>query len=51
MITLSSALIQAIISLFAGVLILIKPQILNLIVALFLIATGAIGIANAMGFL
>jgi hypothetical protein len=50
-VALSSALIQAIIALVAGILILVRPQLLNLTVALFLIVTGSIGIAKAMGFL
>ncbi|MCV6638079.1 DUF3096 domain-containing protein [Candidatus Albibeggiatoa sp. nov. NOAA] len=49
--TISAALIQSIISLIAGILILIRPQLLNFIVALALIVMGAIGIAKAVGFL
>ncbi|MEK7991301.1 MAG: DUF3096 domain-containing protein [Thiotrichaceae bacterium] len=47
----SSALIQAIIALVAGLLILVRPQLLNLTVAIFLIVTGSMGIAKVMGFL
>ncbi len=50
-IALSSMLIQAIISLIAGILILIKPKLLSYIVALFLIVTGIIGIAKEVGLL
>lgn len=49
--TISAALIQSIISLIAGILILIRPQLLNFIVALALIVIGAIGIAKAFGLL
>lgn len=47
---LSTALVQAIVSLVAGLLILIRPQLLNYVVALFLIITGVLGIAKATGF-
>ena len=42
--TLSVAHISPIISLVAGVLILLMPRLLNLIVALFLILNGLIGL-------
>lgn len=42
--TLSVAHITPIISLVAGVLILIMPRLLNLIIALFLILNGLIGL-------
>ena len=42
--TLSIAHIQPIVSLIAGVLILIMPQLLNYIVAAFLIVSGVIGL-------
>jgi Protein of unknown function (DUF3096) len=42
--TLTVAHISPIISLVAGVLILIMPRLLNLIVALFLILNGLIGL-------
>ena len=42
--TLSVAHITPIISLIAGVLILIMPRLLNLIIALFLILNGLIGL-------
>ncbi|MNC90812.1 hypothetical protein D3C83_69580 [compost metagenome] len=38
------------ISLFAGILILIMPRLLNYIVALYLIAIGLIGLAGAGNF-
>ena len=42
--TLSVAHISPIISIIAGALILIMPRLLNLIVALFLIVSGLIGL-------
>jgi hypothetical protein len=42
--TLTVAHISPIISILAGVLILIMPRLLNLIVALFLIVNGLIGL-------
>lgn len=42
--TLSVAHISPIISIIAGVLILIMPRLLNLIVAIFLIVNGLIGL-------
>ncbi|MGH6717596.1 MAG: DUF3096 domain-containing protein [Bradyrhizobium sp.] len=42
--TLSVAHISPIISLVAGVLILLMPRLLNLIIALFLILNGLIGL-------
>ncbi|HEU0040308.1 MAG TPA: DUF3096 domain-containing protein [Verrucomicrobiae bacterium] len=42
--TLSVAHISPILSLIAGVLILIMPRLLNLIVAIFLILNGLIGL-------
>ncbi len=42
--TLTVAHVSPIISLVAGVLILIMPRLLNLIVALFLILNGLIGL-------
>jgi hypothetical protein len=42
--TLSIAHLQPIVSLIAGVLILIMPQLLNYIVAAFLIVSGVIGL-------
>ncbi len=42
--TLTVAHISPIISVLAGVLILIMPRLLNLIVALFLIVNGLIGL-------
>ena len=42
--TLTVAHISPIISLIAGVLILIMPRLLNYIIALFLILNGAIGL-------
>ncbi len=42
--TISIAHLQPIVSLIAGVLILIMPQLLNYIVAIYLIVTGVIGL-------
>ncbi|MGD0722729.1 MAG: DUF3096 domain-containing protein [Roseiarcus sp.] len=42
--TLSVAHIQPIVSLIAGILILIVPRLLNYIVAAFLIVSGVIGL-------
>jgi hypothetical protein len=42
--TLSIAHLQPIVSLLAGVLILIMPQLLNYIVAIFLIVSGILGL-------
>jgi len=39
--------IQPIIALIAGVLILIRPELLNLIVAIYLIYIGIVGIAHS----
>jgi hypothetical protein len=42
--TLSIAHLQPIVSLIAGILILIMPQLLNYIVAIYLIVSGVIGL-------
>jgi hypothetical protein len=42
--TLGIAYIQPIVSLIAGILILIMPQLLNYIVAIFLIVSGILGL-------
>jgi len=42
--TVSVAHIQPIVSLLAGILILIAPRLLNYIVAIFLIVSGIIGL-------
>lgn len=42
--TIGIAHLQPIISLIAGILILIRPQLLNLIVAIFLIVSGILGL-------
>lgn len=42
--TLSITHLQPIISLLAGILILIRPQLLNYIVAIFLIVSGILGL-------
>ena len=42
--TITAAHISPIMSLIAGLLILIMPRLLNLIVAIFLIANGLIGL-------
>jgi hypothetical protein len=39
--------IQPIIALLAGIMILIRPELLNLIVAIYLIIIGVIGIAHS----
>ncbi len=41
--------IAPIIALIAGILILIKPRLLNYIVAIYLIIIGVLGLANASG--
>ena len=40
----TTAHVPAIVALIAGILILIMPRLLNLIVAIFLIVNGAIGL-------
>jgi hypothetical protein len=42
--TLSVAHLQPIVSLIAGVLILLVPRILNYVIAIYLIVTGIIGL-------
>ena len=42
--TLSIAHLQPIVSLIAGILIMIMPQLLNYIVAIYLIVSGVIGL-------
>jgi hypothetical protein len=42
--TITSAHIPAVVALVAGVLILIMPRLLNLVVAIYLICTGLIGL-------
>jgi hypothetical protein len=42
--TFSIAHLQPIVSLLAGILILIMPQLLNYIVAIFLIVSGVLGL-------
>ncbi len=42
---LQSVLLQPIVALLAGILILVMPQLLNFIVAIYLIAIGVIGLA------
>ena len=44
MVTMSIGHIQPIVALIAGVLILLMPRILNYIVAIYLIVTGALGL-------
>ncbi|MBF0480666.1 MAG: DUF3096 domain-containing protein [Desulfovibrionaceae bacterium] len=44
--TMSIITLQPIIALIAGILILIRPQLLNLIVAVYLIAIGIIGLLH-----
>ena len=43
--TLSSLLIAPIVSLIAGILILVMPRLLNLVVAIYLIIIGLVGLA------
>ncbi len=40
---------QPLLSLFAGILILIMPGLLNLIVAIYLMVTGLLGIIRGQG--
>jgi hypothetical protein len=42
--TITAAHIPAIVALIAGILILIMPRLLNLVVAIYLISTGLIGL-------
>ena len=42
--TITAAHIPAIVALIAGILILIMPRLLNLVVAIYLIFTGLIGL-------
>lgn len=44
----SLLVLQSIVSIAAGVLILIKPELLNYIVAVYLILAGAAGLAIAL---
>ena len=44
----SLLVLQSIVSIAAGVLILIKPELLNYIVAIYLILAGAAGLAIAL---
>lgn len=44
--TLDPVLISPLIALIAGILILLMPRLLNYVVAIYLIATGIIGLAN-----
>ena len=46
--TLTVAHLQPIVSLIAGVLILIVPRLLNYIVAIFLIVSGVIGLGLSL---
>jgi threonine/homoserine efflux transporter RhtA len=41
----NSILIQPIVALLAGILILVQPALLNIIVALYLIIVGVVGLA------
>jgi threonine/homoserine efflux transporter RhtA len=47
--TLHSVILQPIISLIAGVLILIQPSLLSYIVAIYLIIVGVLGLAAQYG--
>jgi len=38
--------VQALISLIAGILILLKPEILNLVIAIYLIVFGVLSLIN-----
>jgi hypothetical protein len=42
--TITTAHIPAIVALIAGILILVMPRLLNLVVAIYLICTGLIGL-------
>jgi len=42
----SSPMIQPIVALIAGILILVRPSLLNYIVAIYLIAIGVLGLLN-----
>ena len=44
-----SVLIQPIVALLAGILILVQPQTLNFVVAIYLILVGVIGLAPHFG--
>ena len=44
--TITAAHIPAIVALIAGILILIMPRLLNLVVAIYLICTGLIGLGR-----
>ena len=42
----SSPLIQPVVALVAGILILVRPSLLNYIVAIYLIVVGVLGLAG-----
>lgn len=42
----NTVMIQPIVALVAGILILVRPQLLNLIVAIYLIAIGILGLVH-----
>jgi len=46
--TLHPTLIQPLVALIAGILILIKPNLLNYVVAIYLIVVGVLGLASAL---
>ena len=48
--TITSAHIQPIVALLAGILILIMPRFLNLVVAIYLICVGLIGLGVLKAF-
>jgi multisubunit Na+/H+ antiporter MnhC subunit len=45
----NAALFQAILTILAGVLILVQPKLLNYVVAFYLIIIGAMGLLRVMG--
>jgi uncharacterized membrane protein HdeD (DUF308 family) len=42
--TLSSGQVQAVLSILAGILILVRPQVLNYVIALYLIVAGILAL-------
>jgi hypothetical protein len=49
-INLNATLIAPIVSLIAGILILVAPRLLNYIVAIYLIVIGLVGLFGGSGF-
>ncbi len=44
--TLNTLLLEPIVALVAGILILIQPRLLNVVVAIYLIIVGVVGLAH-----